>query len=69
MGGRGLVSGKCFSNLSPVTRCLHGVIKGPFRALCLEGEEAEKRGRVGAGGGARGSSSGVGMGVRVGGGV
>lgn len=21
-------SGKCFSNLSPVTRCLHGVIKG-----------------------------------------
>lgn len=35
--GRAAKSGKCFSNLSSVTHCLHGVIKDHL-GFCLEGE-------------------------------
>lgn len=46
-------SGKCFSNLSPVTRCLHGVIKGHL-GFALKGRGQ----RIWARGASRGSGDG-----------
>lgn len=40
----GKKSGKCFSNLSPVTRCLHGVIKGHLVFLPWRGKRPENLG-------------------------